>query len=587
MCKRRVSVLVAVGVLLLLGVPRVQASGSSDSLVNFWDAWTRDIAVEQLSFVMAREEGVPRSHGVAVCRLKVSNLSAGTRAVRLSSLSYKEGRGRETVQYQQTCTLDPQQSAIVCFTFLPIGDHPYSRTLQVEIDGTPKGTVVLDPFPWIHQHGNPIRQFMLSPSISKAAIEYRVENLSTADHPVRLWSKDWRFLEGQIPVPEWPALWLAYTPADCVVLTKGEWEALPQDVRDALLGYLQAGGGLILAGAREEEIGRYGIPVGFGVVRALSSAVPEEWTQEDVNVLIAVSDQFQWQFRGSWASAPANRLFSPPPLVPVYVMLLGVMLFIGPGLLVILALRDMRIRIYWIAPSIAGGVSLVILLFALFRDGISPVTHARSVLYLNEVAQTQVQLTTLSVMAPAGLHAPLRFPSSSEITPSPSNENFPSGHKTVSLADDLALNSAWVPSRVPIAFLLRDTGPLTVPKLAFDGNAAVTNPYPVPIRRLLYCDAGGRGYALDAPLPPGATATLKPRTTSADVRPQDIAKAVRDIFCSAEPFERGGLLALPPTVPLPPGMYLCELDGTPFLTHPVRQRKVRHQGETIVWGEMQ
>ena len=579
-----------VSALLLWGAPDVSAADVSalmSSMVEEMQEWRRSVSIEPLSFVKTQDSSntrLYRAHGVAVCMLRVSNISSDTHTVRLSTGS------PHAIQYQQECRLDPQQSAIVCFKLLPV-ERSSAFQVNVEIDGTPKGWLHFAPFPTRFESYLSNRQLMLSPSMTQAAIAYRAETWSSTDRKsVSSWMQEWSFLEGQVPVSEWPDQWLAYTPADCIILTKEEWDTIPQDVRSALQGYLQTGGGLILAGASQDDIKRLDIPAGLGTVSAISSAVPGEWTREDFNVLRAAIDSSasQWSpLLSRGAEYPTDRFFSVPPLVPVYAMLLCVMLFLGPVLLVILALRNKRIHLYWLAPCIAGAVSVIILVFALFRDGVSPTTRAQSVLYLNETSLTQVQLTTLSLMAPAGLYSPLRFPASAEVTPAPSNQKFSTGRRTVRNDGDLILNSAWVPSRVPITFLMRDTGPLSVAILRFEGGQ-VTNPYPTPIQQLLYYDAEGRCFALVAPLPPGATATLRhcspaPQTFSRDLVRNDIKRA----FFSADSIDKVGTpYFLPsPQSPLPPNTYLCVLEGTPFLKHPI-QGKARHQGKTIVLGEL-
>ena len=151
--------------------------------------------------------------------------------------------------------------------------------------------------------------------------------------------------------------------------------------------------------------------------------------------------------------------------------------------------------------------------------------------------------------------------------------------------DELVLSSNWVPSRVPVTFLLRDTGPLAAPTLRFDAGAKVTNPYPVPIKGLMYCDAQGGSFTLDAPLAPGATAVLTPcpKLTPAVSHPP-----IQRIFFDAEPFSylRGRCLVPDADLTLRPKTYLCELDGSPLFAHPIRRGKIRHAGETLILGEL-
>jgi len=547
----------------------------------------RDISIEQVSFVMteASDSRSFRAHGVAVCTLSVSNISTVTRTVRLSA-SADPYASMGLIDYQQSCTLAPGAAALVCFKFLPMSSM--YQYLRIAIDGVQKGDITLSPFPWgFVSRGDAAPVIFLSPSLPQTAVKYRANNLFA--QLKGSFFGDWTFLDGFVPVAEWPDQWLAYTPADCVVLTKEEWETAPPAVRNALLGFIQAGGGLVLAGATMEEVAHDAFPVGFGAVRALSSPVPEEWTERDFHDLqsAATNPAARWEdIRYKRQPFPTSNFFSPPSLFPVYVLLLGIMIFLGPVLLAVLARRNIRIRIYWLAPCIAGAVSVVILLFALFRDGVSPITSAQSVLYLNGKTHTFVQLSELSIMAPAGLSSSLHFGPSVEVMPA-SREDSLTGKRSVKNGDELVLNNGWVSARIPATFLLRDTGALDIPMLSPDASAKVTNPYPVPIRRLLYCDGDGNCFALDAPLAPGETTqlTLYPDVSGTMLH---IVEDMKDTFYGLRPltYVSGSYLALPPRHLLPPGMYLCEFEGTPFLQHPLRKGNVRHTGSTLMLGEL-
>ena len=295
---------------------------------------------------------------------------------------------------------------------------------------------------------------------------------------------------------------------------------------------------------------------------------------------------FQWMtILHRNASFPTAVPFTPPPLVPVYVALFIIMIFLGPVLLVVLAKRNRRLSIYWLVPSIAGAVSVLVLALALARNGVTPVSYSQSVLYLNEKTQTQVQLATLSMMAPVGLRSPLYFGASVEVMPAPASQEFSSGRKTVRNEGDLVLGSGWVPSRVPITFLLRDAGKLTIPVMKFektgDGGYEVTNPYDGFIRTVLYRDAEGAYFYFEGTLAEGVKGEM--RGTDFDVmgwltsmhHPRDIFFEAKEIQWSHE-----GLSLMPNT-------YICELSGSPYMEHPIRRGAVRHEGKTLILGELQ
>jgi len=239
-------------------------------------------------------------------------------------------------------------------------------------------------------------------------------------------------------------------------------------------------------------------------------------------------------------------------------------------------------------PSVAGAVSILILVFALARDGVTPISYSQSVVYVNEKTRTQVQLSTLTVMAPVGLRSPLHFGSSVEVMPAPASQEFSSGRRTVRNEGDLILGSGWVPSRVPVTFLLRDTGALAVPVLAFEKQGegvTVTNPYDVAIRSLRYCDAEGVCLVLDGALAPGETTVLmegeRPREPLSGAAHGDVRPPIKDMFFGAK------AIGMPMNVPMSPNTYLLELGGSPFMAHPIRRGKVRHEGKTLVLGELQ
>jgi len=589
------------GAAFLLGAPVFHARGER-GYDNQDLGWACDISIEPLSFAVTEPGIRARAHGIAVCTLSVSNRSASAHTVKLSAVRAIAYRHDGNTDYQQECTLAPGASALVCFKFLPIVS--YVERMTVEIDGKAKGKYILPPFLWPTSNAAS-HVTLLSPALSQTAIKYREMALFPAETTQSGFRRQQGssayvdgglLLDGTAPVAQWPAQWLAYTPADCIVLTKEDWETAPPDVRDALRCFVQAGGNLLLAGASKADLERYAIPAGFGACDTLSSALPEAWTEGDFYTLAETAKRSVSMWRPILRdkdSFPTDTFFKPPQIVPVYGLLLCIMIFLGPVLLVALAVRNQRIRIYWLAPCIAGAVSAVILVFALFRDGTSPITHAQSVVYLNGKSGTQVQLTVLSIMAPAGVSSPLRFGPSTEPMLAPSSKTLAPGRKTVRNTEDgLALGSGWVPPRTPVTFLLRDAGMQTprVPMLAPDASAKafakVSNPYPVTLRRLLYCDAEGNCFALEQPLAPGATARL-PLYPDVSGTMLLIGEDAKDTFYGARPLAPvcDTYLALPPKHLLPPNTYLCEFDGTPFLEHPLRGN-VRHTGQTLMLGEL-
>ncbi|MCL1921151.1 MAG: hypothetical protein FWG50_08770 [Kiritimatiellaeota bacterium] len=588
MGRRSVSIVAVAGAAFILGVSCARA------VDGISDVWTGYIAIGCRPFAASTSYGA-RSHGVALCTLSVSNRSEVTRTVRLSS----EGGA----DYRQDCTLAPGAFTHVTFTFLPQYAF-FPNRLGVEIDGVAKGHFDLPSFPWqsIPHHVVPL--VILSPSMSETAVKYRAEVLTPADangnRPKRTaWHnliEESTFLVGQLPVAEWPTEWQAYTPADCIVLTNADWESAPPDVRGALLGFIQAGGCLILAGATAADLARHDIHAGFGAVQTLSSPVTEDWTSGDFDLFALATSLSSDRWRSVLDMAvafPTDTFFSPPKVAPVYAVLLCIMLFLGPVLVIVLSVRNQRIRIYWLAPCIAVATSVVILLFALFRDGVSPITHAQALLYLNEKSGTQVQLATLSVMAPAGLSSPLHFGPTAEVMLAPSSQQNDSARKTVRNGEELVLGKGWVPARAPVTFLLRDAGKRSVPVLAPDASAEafakVTNPYPATIQNLRYCDAAGNNFMLDAPLAPGATAQM-PRCADMPGAKMNILADASATFFKRTPLATvsDAYLASPPQYPypLPPATYLCEVEGTPFTEHPIRRGKVRHAGKTLILGEM-
>ena len=535
-------------------------------------SWTNDIAITTAPFMGTSM--ISHRHGMMTLTICVSNTSVVAHTVRLSS-----------GEYQQECTVAPSMSESLHFKILRTS---LPHFFYVQIDGADRGRFYLS-------RDTDSLQFLLSPFTSKAEVIYQVSRLfvNTETQGQRTqpdfrdrFEKKCHWAEGNVPVPEWPSDWLAYTPVDAVILTRDEWAGAPEGVRSALLKYLHAGGQLVLAGGDDADID---FPAGLGAAGTLPDADVKAWTTNDFVALHSVltNASFQWMpILHSRCPYPTEASFAKPPIVPVYVALIVIMALLGPVLLIVLARRDERIHAYWLVPSIAGAIFVIILALAFAREGIRVKSYAQSALYLNEAAQTQAHLTTLSMMTPIGLRSPLRFAGTVEVTPAPSGREFSSGRTTVRNAGDLVLSSTWVPPRVPITFLLREAAALTAPRPAFaaqGGTVTATNPYTVPLRNLLYCDAAGACFAHEGPLAAGASAALAPLPAAADAKRRPAAEILKNVFFRAAPLD----WPLKPPPVLPPKAFICELEGSPFLEHPLRNSTIRHEGRTLVMGELQ
>ena len=474
------------------------------------------------------------------------------------------------------------------------------------------------------------RYVLLSPGISGNAVRYSLDKLNAVERPQRVkleaelsqFKRDdpkrrelqealdklrelkGEFLNAGMPLAEWPENWLAYTRFDALMMTEEDFNALPGAVARAVDRYVSGGGVLAIAGRAGEIETR-----GLGSVCRLASAVAEEWGAEEVRAVLLEADaRARLWSAPNWSDGLKKALsISGATLLVVYIVLLVVTLVMGPVMLWVLARREKRIHLYWLAPTAAGLTSVGVLAAAFYIDGVTPFVRTNATMVIDAKNGTAVTWSQVAIKAPMAVRGGLVFAADTEVTPLESRRGRNS-KKRVEWADAQRFSPAWLPPRIPVSFLLRTVGPAPEMTLEIvsesDAGLVVANRSHLPLARVYARGAGATHYLCEG-IPAGGTATLAPldfrfKFEETPVGARELALSVSfpasllppplDAPAKTEPPRK---LKVPrnielsaefkPGKPLPMRSFVVALEGTPF-TEKFISAKTKSSGTTLVHG---
>lgn len=448
---------------------------------------------------------------------------------------------------------------------------------------------------------------------SQTATHYTRQNMESLQ-PLRLE----RDLAG------WSTEWLAYTCFQACLVTGDEFAKMPLEVRQALRDYVSAGGLLTVTGPGDLELDwpfaeaawreAESVPgvkeraFGFGRVQRVADV-----SQLSTNQLAWLAEAWYarkepWRQDGTFLKSclvPDKRLGRLEDCVadipvklelglPVNVFLLLLLVFVllaGPGAVCYTCRVNRRIRLLWLVPAFSVGCSLVIVVFALLSEGVTPETYCQAVTLLDQARRQAVTLGAVGVYAPVTVGGGLQFERGTEVTPLLRSE-FKSG-ASLAWGQHQHFASGWVMPRVPSYFRVRRSEARSerlVVTPQGEGQVEVVNALGVPLRRLALCDAGGWQYVAEG-VAPGEKRVLRSerRRTEKDGAPA--FERLRAAYMTTSP--GWGVAALVGHALAPDqkvlgtpgaGSYLAVLDGCPFIENPLAYRAVSASASALVAG---
>jgi hypothetical protein len=275
------------------------------------------------------------------------------------------------------------------------------------------------------------------------------------------------------------------------------------------------------------------------------------------------------------------------PVRGIYLLLVAFALFIGPVMVILLARRNRRIWLFWIAPTVSLATCAIIFVHALLSEGTRPTIRTDSIVVLDQESRLALSLATTGVYCPMTPSGGLSFGSETEVTPLLDMQA--SGRRTIDWSARQHLDSGWVLSRVPAAFVTRSVGTRHERlecAATDDGGIRIVNGLGAPIRHVRLADAQGKMHEV-AGVPAGGSAALRDMpTTGKTAATTDLAQFAATTFFSTNrriSFTNAVQVANLP-IP-PPGHYVAVLDGAPFADNALPVAAHRTE-TTIVCGRL-
>jgi hypothetical protein len=339
--------------------------------------------------------------------------------------------------------------------------------------------------------------------------------------------------------------------------------------------------------SRTNDIGK---GVGFGTVFPLSAAAPAEVSVPTARSLReAIMNSAQY-----WPSLPRDSAAANGKLpvvdslkIPVRgitVIMLLFIIIVGPLNIFILARKNRRIWLLWTIPAISLLTTLLVFVYSLVREGITPNSRIAGLTLLDQTGHHAETYGAAGFYCPLTPSDGLRFDNETEVTPLVAFGGAESGSaREVDWTQTQHFQRGWVTSRVPAQFHLRKS---EVRRERLEWQRArdgwqVINGLGAPIKSLWLADHDMNFYKAEN-IPAGQPATLTPAkgpVTPAKQGPEALLRdrgyVIESMIDDDEAF----------TV-LQPGAYIAVLDGNPFIENALgaAASPKRTRSASVVYG---
>jgi hypothetical protein len=388
-------------------------------------------------------------------------------------------------------------------------------------------------------------------------------------------------LRAETAITEWSETWLAYSPFDAIVLGGADIASMSPAVFDAIGNVLQAGGNIVLFGASDlpsawhswssEKVdggGEYN--VGFGRCFLFQTEDPASLDRSTIQTLRSTirESALYWQSlpqdSGAGESAlPVHGTTKVPARSTVLLMFLFV-LTIGPANLFLMSRLKRRIWVLWTIPAISFATTMLIFIYSLLREGITPDMRIRGLTVLDQVSRHAATFGGESFYCPLTPGGGLKFDYETEATPLVNLQNYRGGSaREVDWSQSQHLASGWVSARVPAYFHLRRSGTARerIEVSMVNGSLQIVNGLGAPIRSLWLADANMNFYQANN-VSAGQQTGVIPARRSQPLDKLGPAGLKRDLGFGAVGADNLGSAA---QRYLMPNTYIAVLDQNPFL----------------------
>ncbi len=315
-------------------------------------------------------------------------------------------------------------------------------------------------------------------------------------------------LRAESPVSEWSDNWLAYSPFEAVVLNQADLASAPPAVRAALDDYSLVGGNIVVLGTgempatwhaaqtRKLEGGREHV-TGFGRVFTFASETPSALTAHSVQHLRDTVRETTRYFQslpndGGAANAllPVVENLKIPARGTIIIMLVFIVV-IGPVNLIYLNRIKRRTWMLWTIPAISLATTLLVFVYSLLREGVTPDTRLVGVTVLDQTSHRAATLGIEAFYCPLTPGGGLNFDFATEATPLVTIGYGSGMAREVDWTQSQHFRRGWVSARVPAHFNVRkpETRRERVQVVNQAGQPQVVNSLGAPIKTLWFADA--------------------------------------------------------------------------------------------------
>ncbi|HEX3626420.1 MAG TPA: hypothetical protein VH280_13465 [Verrucomicrobiae bacterium] len=388
-------------------------------------------------------------------------------------------------------------------------------------------------------------------------------------------------LRAETAVTEWSETWLAYSPFDAIVLADSDVAAMSPAVFNAIANFLQAGGNIVLFGTSDlpaawhpwntrKVDGGVEYEIGFGHCYVFGTENPASLDRSAIQTLRSAvrESALYWQSlpqdSGAGESAlPIHETTKVPARSTVLVMFLFV-LTIGPANLFVLSRIKRRIWVLWTIPAISLATTMLIFVYSLLREGVTPDTRICGLTVLDQVSHHAATFGGESFYCPLTPGGGLKFDYETEATPLVNIQNYQGGaSREVDWSQSQHFTSGWVSARVPAYFHLRRSGTSRerIVLSTENGSLQIVNGLGAPIRSLWLADAKMNFYQANN-VPAGQKTGMIPAKQSQPLDQSGPTGLRRDLGFGAVGADKLGSGA---QRYLMPNTYIAVLDENPFL----------------------
>jgi hypothetical protein len=367
-----------------------------------------------------------------------------------------------------------------------------------------------------------------------------------------------------------------------VILTDAQIRQMPDEVRQALIRYTEAGGCLMVAGQYDPPVSwqrqvkrRPGTRIhqaGFG--RCIVAESVEHLLEVDASARTNPLQQTAAPFENRMSVQGANNQFPVIdslgiPVGGLFVLMLVFAMGIGPVNLLLISRRSRRMWLLWTVPVVSLLTCFAVFAYAAFAEGWSGKQRTLLLTLLDESSQRATTFGHMAFYSPLTPGAGLVFDYETELTPQTGNNMHSMSSDGRGRAVDWTraqhLTSGWIVARVPAHFQVRKSQVAQRQRIKAQrdesGQITITNGLGVSVKNLYLADNSGQIYAA-GDIAPGARATLQPMP---DTRAEASAETLRRLYSDDWLASIESIPAAPRKYLLPGSYLAITEDPSPFI----------------------